>query len=412
MLMTRLARGIGLSLISAATLLGAMAWSPFRDRENAASMRSELLPPASTTSVSLLPPFSSQTKVLSTQAIAKYCATQPLRVSDHFHRWRFDSLQGGYSNNPGLEGDVGQIQNQSQFKRTFAGSPPLFFHSHYGWEVRQRTPKAAGDHWEYEHHVDQFLATCAEIGVPSSFQIETDSGRVSIGELLDASRRSFEPSQELCWTLMAYCTYLPEEPQWTNRFGDLCSYGLIIEKILSLPLDEGSCGGTHKQYALALFLSKAHLGSDLRRQCEQYLERSSRALEHSQLPSGAWTSAWASSTPGTTKSPALTSMRGADLVQITGHQLEWVCLAPSHLRPSTDCLSRALGFLVEALGRADISTIQKEYCAYSHAACMLRRALREEGSSRSHRRIGPPVAKKLENVTNYREGSRCTAQTP
>ncbi|HET6324289.1 MAG TPA: hypothetical protein VFG04_06280 [Planctomycetaceae bacterium] len=409
---TRLARVMFFSFISAATLLGTLSWLPFRYRDEVAGIRNEVLPPASITSVSLLPPLSSQTTVLATQAIAKYCAAQPLRVSDHFHRWRFDGLQGAYSNNLELEREVGQVQNQSHFKKIFAGSPPLLFRSPYGWEVRQRTPKAARDHWEYEHHVDQFLATCAEIGVPVTFQIETDFGRVSIGELLDASRRSFDPSQELCWTLVAYCTYLPEEPQWTNRFGDLCSYDAIVEKILSLSLDDGSCGGTHKQFALAYCLAKVHLSSDLRRQCEQYLERSSRALERSQLSSGAWTPFWATPDSGTMGGPDSASIRGVDLVRITGHQLEWVCLAPPNVRPSAECLSRALYFLADALNRADVASIQKEYCAYSHAACMLQRAMSRELPSGSRQPSAAKVAEKTARCVTAAEGLRPTAQTP
>jgi hypothetical protein len=370
-------------LLVAATLSGSVWTLPSRFRGVVAEKRREATPPSSSAPLSLPYPLSSETRLLASRAIAAYTAAKPLRISDYFHRWRFDALKGPYPSNLEVRLDLGQVQNQSRFRQTFGGSAPLVFRSPYGWEVRQRTPKHAREHWEYEHHVDQFLATCAEIGVPSSFRIETDFGEVSIGELLDASRRSFDQSQELCWTLVAYCTYLPEEPQWRNRFGELCSYESMVAEILSLPLDDGSCGGTHKQFALAYFLTKAQLSPDLRQKCDEYLARSSKELEDSQMSSGAWTPFWATNSRGAASLPDSRSIRGVDLVRITGHQLEWVCLAPPASRPSSECTSRAVRFLAVALSRIDTTSIQKEYCAYSHAACMLQRAMACDPSARS-----------------------------
>jgi hypothetical protein len=350
------------------------------------------------------------------RAVVKYDSARPLRVSDHFHRWCFDSLKGPYSLNSLLQREVGQILAQNSFRRSFPGSAPLVFRSPHGWEVRQRTAPNAHDHWEYEHHVDQFLATCGQIGAPSGLSVETDFGRVSIGELLDASRRSFDTSQELCWTLVAYCSYLPNEPQWQNRFGETCSYESIVKDILSLPLDSGSCGGTHKQFAIAYFMnspSGEQLTTRLRRQCEDYLGRSSKLLEESQLRNGAWGPTWTESQSGTSD---WGSTRAVDLVRITGHQLEWVELAPAAVRPTSACVSRALQFLAEAFDRADVSDIQRDYCAYSHAACVLKRALASQGTlllSGEHlpsREARAPAV--LADFPTSREGSRLAAQTP
>jgi hypothetical protein len=327
------------------------------------------------------PLLSPDTKLLALRAIAKYRAAKPRRASDHFHRWRFEALEGVYSLNRELQIGMGQMLAQKAFRKTFPGSAPLFFRSPYGWEVRQRTAKHAREHWEYEHHVDQFLATCAEVGAPLALSIETDFGTVSVGELLEASRRSYDSSQEPCWTLVAYCAYLPEESQWENRFGELCSYESMVKGILSLPLDSGSCGGTHKQFALAYFLNcpaSTRLDSSLRRQCEEYLNHSSRLLERSQLPSGAWSPLWAAGTSELADPPEARSIRGVDLVRITGHQLEWVGIAPAVSRPSSDSTSRALRFVAEVLNQVDGATMQGDYCAYSHAACVLRRALMSE----------------------------------
>jgi hypothetical protein len=353
----------------------AIAW---RFREGRAPASSDFSPGAPGGPVSLTLSLSPVERSKILQALAKYDSAKPLRASDHFHRWCFDGLQGSYSVNSRLQRDTDQLLDQSCFRRTFPGSSPLFFRSDYGWEVRQRTAQNAREHREYEHHIDQFLATCAQIGAPLSLCIETDFGRISIGELLDASRRSFDNSQELCWTLVAYCSYYPEEPEWENRFGEQCSYESIVKEILSLPLDSGSCGGTHKQFALAYFLGSSaakQLSEDLRLQCKDYLVRSTKLLEGSQLPNGAWGSQWVKSGANASDTQDGVPIRGIDLVRITGHQLEWIALAPCACRPPVACTSRAFRFLAESLDRADVGTIQKQYCAYSHAACVLQRAL-------------------------------------
>ena len=281
------------------------------------------------------------------QALSKYDSAKPLRASDHFHRWCFDSLKGSYSLNSQLQRDVDQVLLQSGFRRAFPGSSPLFFRSTYGWEVRQRTAQNAREHREYEHHIDQFLATCAQIGAPLSLPIETDFGRVSIGELLEASRRSFDNSQELCWTLVAYCSYLPDEPEWENRFGERCSYESIVTEILSLPLDSGSCGGTHKPFALAYILGSPaakQLNEGLLRQCEDYLARSSKILESSQLPNGSWGPRWATGDAKASDAQDGLPIRGIDLVRITGHQLEWIGIAPGACRPPIACTCARFAF--------------------------------------------------------------------
>jgi hypothetical protein len=358
-----------------------------------------------------------KTKVLASQAIAKYRSVKPLRASDHFHRWRFKALESTYSVNRELQIDMDQILMRSDFRRTFPGSAPLFFRSPYGWEVRQRSAPYARKHWEYEHHVDQFLATCAEIGAPLNLSIETDSGRVTISELLEASRRNCDSSQDACWTLVAYCTYLPEELQWRNRFGELCSYESMVEGILSLPPDTGSCGGTHKQFALAHFLncpSSRHWNKGLRRQCEEYLCHSSRLLERSQLPNGAWSPQWAKEPAEIVDIGGSASIRGADLIRITGHHLEWIGIAPAATCPSTACASHALLFMAEALNQVGEASIQGDYCAYSHAACVLQRALVSDPSGL--RSLGASSAAQPQVISSHflttSEGSQAAAQTP
>jgi hypothetical protein len=362
---------VAMAVVGVAATLGVKMWLGPSGLPKSPTELGQIAPPSPN------PIFAAEVKVSAAEAITKYVVTQPLRASDYFHRWRFEGLAGAFPANLELQREVGRVLGQADFRRTFPRSPPLFFRSPYGWDVRQRTAPNVQDHWEYEHHVDQFLATCAEIGVPLGLSVESNFGSFTVGELLDASRRSFDASQEVCWSLVAFCGYLPDEPQWENRFGETCSYESMAEAILALPLDSGSCGGIHKQLTLAFLLRHASrsISADLRRRCEVYLSRSSRLLESSQLPNGAWSPLWANRVSTVTDNRAAETIRGEDLVRITGHQLEWIQIVPVSLRPSSVCVSHALQFLIDALKRSDSTTIQRDYCAYSHAACVLQRAL-------------------------------------
>jgi len=394
----------GFLLLGLATFVGTASALTCRFRETVIGALTGSIP-VQKGLVSLRPQLSSSDRSKTQHALAKYNPVKPLRASDHFHRWCFDRLEGNYQSNSRLRTEVGEMLISSGFQRLFPGSPPLFFRSPYGWEVRQRTATTTREHSEYEHHVDQFLATCAQIGAPLSLWVETDFGRVSIGELLDASRRSFDISQELCWTLVAYCSYLPDESQWQNRFGELCSYESIVSAILSLPLDRGSCGGTHKQFALAYFMKSSsgeQLTKQLRRQCEEYLAISSRMMEESQLPNGAWGPNWAKGVSEASDAQDRRSTRVVDLVRITGHQLEWVDIAPDISRPSSICTSRAIRFLAEALDRADVTGIQRDYCAYSHAACVLQRALESDPAASASETTAAAATRSQDALPNRR----------
>jgi hypothetical protein len=372
---TRLAQ-LALVPLAAATLLGTASTWMVGHREQPSGTAHKLVPSGESARSLATRALSPGEASLASEAISKYNKTAPRLASDYFHRWRFDALKANYPANPELQRKVSDLLSASGFRKTFPKSPPLFFRSPYGWEVRQRTAEHSRERWEYEHHLDQFLATCAEIGVPLSLAIDTDFGPVRVGELIDASRRSFDPSQEQCWTLVAYCTYLPDEPSWQNRFGEGCSYDGIVEAILACPLDSGPCGGAHKQFALACYLNHPSSGDrslDLRRRCEEYLDLSSRMLERSQLINGAWPLQWASSPDDRSGVGTPDSTRGIDLIRITGHQLEWIFAAPQAVRPSNASISRAMRFLAEGLQRADEASIKRDYCAYSHAACVLTR---------------------------------------
>lgn len=60
------------------------------------------------------------------------------------------------------------------------------------------------------------------------------------------------------------------------------------------------------------------------------------------------------------------------MIAVTGHHLEWATLATGRSFLPRESVERAARFLVAALARADVATIQARYCEYSHAARALR----------------------------------------
>ncbi len=108
-------------LLVAATLSGTVWTLPSRFRGVIAEKRREASPLSSSVPFFLTHPLSSETRLLASRAIVAYAAAKPLRISDYFHRWRFDALKGPYPSNLEVRLDLGQVQNQSRFPQDLPG---------------------------------------------------------------------------------------------------------------------------------------------------------------------------------------------------------------------------------------------------------------------------------------------------
>jgi hypothetical protein len=283
-----------------------------------------------------------------------------------------DAVSSPWDENRSLQDEMSLAFSHDDFRRRFPNSPPLIFHGPHGWQVRQRD--RFEENQETESHTDQLLATCAEVGVPLNKAILTESGRTTVGALLESSRRNFVADQELVWALIAYCGYLPHQPRWQNRFGEWHSYSDLARRIIAKGKGEGPCAGTHNHYVLAYMLRVDEqypiLDDRLRHDTKAFLLDSLDLLMRSQLPDGSWNSNWSDWNDSNKRHDQFLGRMDRSLL-VTGHHLEWLILIPSNLEFDDISLRAAVRFVLRILEHQSTDSILDAYCPHSHAARVL-----------------------------------------
>jgi hypothetical protein len=307
-------------------------------------------------------------------AIESYIKVEPGSIAQMFHRWTVLAASAPQQGNSGVESEMRKILSDDGFRHRFPRSPSLFFMSPSGWQVRMKSTRLSQTFWQGEAHVDQFLATCAEIGIPLQQAVETKEGTTSIEQLLKSSRLECVRDQEIEWSAVAYCSYLPEQPVWTNRFGEQLSYDQVAYDLLAKTPGTGACYGTHTLIALTHILLADDrfriIDGNTRRHIEARLHDTSRLLMQSQLACGGWPTSWYKSETGSIESLEA-SRTPSELLHVTGHHLEWIITAPQNLRPDERTISDAVRFLLKAVDGQDSEDIRKNYCGFSHALRVL-----------------------------------------
>ena len=190
-------------------------------------------------------------------------------------------------------------------------------------------------------HHDQYLKVMGDLGLSSETAIRLPDGSPStLGEVIRNSLANFDIGQELEFTAVAYSRWLPPTRSWVDRHGDRHSFDDIAEALMKRPSDKTSCCGAHTPYALVNLLRANQqypiLDPDVARRVEAHLVDISRRLEANQDPSGAWLGRWYVS-----REPVPDETIGFQAIWATGHHLEWITLAPEHLRPNRQCIERA-----------------------------------------------------------------------
>ena len=257
----------------------------------------------------------------------------------------------------------------------YAPSKPLFFVSGDG-EVRA----ALGGHESVfesgngEAHADQVLATLGSLGVPASRRIGCLEGAFTVGDAVRSSLNDFVAGgDEIEFSLMAYLRYLPPERQWRKRWGDLFTFDSLAEQLTRREHGVGMCTGTHALGDLAAMLrinGDYHIISpQTASRVEQYLLAASDLLAHNQRRDGSWSKTW--SQPRKSNASADTNNVTADdddsPLQVTGHHLEWIMIAPANLRPDAAVVRKAISWCRRRLAGASVADVRENICEYEHA---------------------------------------------
>ena len=96
----------------------------------------------------------------------------------------------------------------------------------------------------------------------------------------------------------------------------------------------------------------------------QHMKRCSDLLVSSQHAEGYWTRSW----PAGPGSQADKKANLHDKLLVTGHQLEWLALAPDEVQPPRETIVRAGQWLVHTLTEMDERELLGAYGPYTHAA--------------------------------------------
>ncbi|MEM9366987.1 MAG: hypothetical protein AAGD07_13415 [Planctomycetota bacterium] len=221
-----------------------------------------------------------------------------------------------------------------------------------------------------ESHRDLCLATFAELGLKLSTQLQTDEGRFSIEQLLQESTARFDIKQdEICWTSVAYCLYLPPSKTWRNRFEERFSFDILARELIGRELVSFSCGGAHMLYALTLLLRVDQLTPILsmstRERVVDRLVSKIREITDAQSESGEWSPLWLDAEFQQIESRWLPSERLLARLVLTGHYLEWMTYLPYDLQPDTGVYRAAFDWL--CVVGADAHFERDAVCPQTHA---------------------------------------------
>ncbi|MCG8584831.1 MAG: hypothetical protein MI757_08990 [Pirellulales bacterium] len=218
-------------------------------------------------------------------------------------------------------------------------------------------------------HVDDLLATLAEIGTPLDTPMITRDGETTVRALAESAMRRFHRQQtEYEWSIISYARYLFPEKKWTNRYGQLLTPDQLVDELIELPLRHGVCRGTHRIEALVVLQQVNEQTPGLSRSSQyrlmSHLARVRNLLVESQHPSGYWYRNWSAGARATHSAADDLSER----ILATGHHLEWLALAPPEVQPPRETIIRASQWLVNAMLEVDEARLNLDYGPFSHAA--------------------------------------------
>ena len=259
-------------------------------------------------------------------------------------------------------------------------TPPLFFVGEDGIQ-----PRIFDDGGKFRptssYHPDDLLATLAEIGTPLDTPMHLRGSEAKVADLLDDSMRRFYLDRlEYEWSTISYIRYLYPLKQWRNKYGERMSVDGLVKELMEKAPEAGPCDGLHRLEALVLLYrvdeaaqaagQKSILSKNDRHRMLGYMKRVSELLVAAQSPEGYWTRQWSKGVlPAEVKGdPNAKTAAMHDKLLVTGHQLEWLALAPEQVQPPRENIVRAGQWITRTLLEIDQKELSETYGPYSHAA--------------------------------------------
>lgn len=287
---------------------------------------------------------------------------------------------------PSVEGAVKAMTDERTGRELFRLSPlvrtPTGVRFHTGSPER-----AVPDPFAAEAHRDQCLATLGELGVPLSHPVTVEGGRFTVRDILDDSLQNFHLRQrELAWTALAYLYYLAPARGWSNRFGERFTFDDLTTGLMTQPLENTSCAGTHNVFTLVLLArvdrDHAVLSPAVRQKLDAWLKRCVSIIRRKQATDGSWPIEWAAELrSGAASGWSSSHDNPSHRLLATSHLAEILLYLPPDLQAPPAVPARGAEWLYRVLRRATRDQVFQEYCPHSHAAAVVRQvAVRPAGS--------------------------------
>ena len=108
-----------------------------------------------------------------------------------------------------------------------------------------------GTMYDYEGHVNQFLAILAMSNLPLDHQFRTAQGTVTMQDMIDHAKMMVNSGEEITWTLWFLTHYLDPDSEWTNQWGQHWSIATLVRWQVNDTVYNSPCGGTHGLFALS-----------------------------------------------------------------------------------------------------------------------------------------------------------------
>lgn len=230
------------------------------------------------------------------------------------------------------------------------------------------TVKWGRDYGASVHH-DHWLASLTEAGVPLDHPV-FGPGRAdhTLADVVNEAVRDFQlDEREAEWTAMAFGLWLPPTREWTGHDGRRFSFDMIAERLARGDCQSGVCAGTHRVYSLMLLVrldDEFDILSDAGRATAwRYLEHVRDVITDSQYDDGRWASDWPLGEAS--KANPIDEPLHKQVIA-TGHQLEWLSIAPVELHPPAESIAKAMKWIIQTTRDRTAEEVAGHYTFYSH----------------------------------------------
>lgn len=309
------------------------------------------------------------------QAMNRMRPSERTTASNLVHYLHLTSRQAVVTTNSGEIPIVDLLLDNKLGDEYFEGAAPML-RTRYGvrFTPYQRlmlgTPQPSA-----EAHPGQVLSILGTIGVSKSREIQPPGGPPStLGEAVEDLCSNFIlDDEEIYWHAIALAIYVLPDRSWQNRYGELFTFDILANELLSRSSEGSACAGTHRMIALAV-LYRVHqqvaiLDNTTEKALKCELAIASKNLVSNQDVNGSWTPSWHRATTVQSRKVGEISVSTTERVITTGHHLEWLILLPDDVRPPDSVLIKATRFLMSTVPSLteDTTWLAQNYCPATHA---------------------------------------------